>query len=721
MLSGCSGLRHISPETPILVDNDIMVNGAPTKSDDDYDIMRQRPNKGIGNIRLFLSLHQIGAKVGDNGFGNWLQNIGEAPTYYDSIVRLQTASQLGLHYFNLGYYQSEITTYETVRKKRAKAHYHIRTGPQFVANSYSIMSTSRAMDSVLQNFPSTFSSGEAIEAERLENERIAINSYLKNQGYFTAKLGWTYFEIDTTGGPKQSSVIAVVDPYIYQDNFAPLSLSKIQVKPTFSYRKELPITDSVRTTHGMDILQTEIKFRPEFIDRQIFLEQGQRYSNKDLKETYKNLSSLGIFKNVEIDVYPEDSALSTEIKLVPLPKRAVNAAIEGLGNNGSLGLGGNLSWDNRNLFKGGELLRISLGGSITEQRNSSNTSWLIDARELNSSLSLNFPTLLVPQQWLPTRSRRWTPRTTLQGSVSYQFRANEFNRFNITSGLEYSWHIKKAFHRLTPYQLSLVQIDLTSTTTPFLFLGFQDLVFSGTSYSYSNTWQKGKDRFFIAFDAETGGHLLRASGINELGGIPVASYLKGSVDFRYFHPLVRQREWAFRGFLGLSEAWGTEGNFMPFEKSFFMGGSNDLRGWTAYHFGPGATSENTLQTEGFFSAAPIKLLVNAEYRYTIQEAIKGAVFLDAGNIWLHNKTYTGNLSATQIAAIENGVFNASTFLSQLGLNTGVGLRYDLEFLILRADLGLKLHHPGAYDRPNWVITSPELRDLNLNLGIGYPF
>ena len=151
------------------------------------------------------------------------------------------------------------------------------------------------------------------------------------------------------------------------------------------------------------------------------------------------------------------------------------------------------------------------------------------------------------------------------------------------------------------------------------------------------------------------------------------------------------------------------------------GGANDLRGWTAYHFGAGATSTTVLQTQGYFSAAPIKLLASAEYRYTIQEAIKGAVFLDAGNIWLHNRTYTGTLTTAQQEAISSGIFRPGTFLSQLGVNTGFGLRYDLEFLILRADLGIKVHHPGAVNRSNWVITDPVLRDLNLNLGIGYPF
>ena len=720
-LTSCTGLRRISAEEPILVENNIKVNGNTSRSDDDYDIMRQRPNRGFGNIRLFLTLYQWGERAGENAVGNWLRNIGEAPTYYDSIARLNTASQLQLHYFNLGYYKTLVSSSHKIKGKRVRAYYEIETGPSYLSNAYSITSTSRVMDSTLQYFTPTYTAGNPIEAEQLENERIAINNFLKDQGFYTAKLGWTYFEIDTTSVPQNSTVACVVDPYVYGDDLTPKYLKTIRVQPTFSYSTTIKNTDSTRTVHGIDVLQSELKFRPAFLDRQIFLEQGQLYSNTDLRETYKNLSSLGLFQNVELDIYPENDDLKTEIKLVPLPKRAVTAAVEGLGNNGSLGLGGNISWDNRNLFKGGELLRLSIGGSLTEQRNSNNTSWLIDARELNTSLSLNLPTLLLPNSWLPKQSRKWSPKTTFNARASYQFRANEFNRLNITSGVEYSWRIGRTYHRLTPYNLSLVQIDLNSTNTPFLFLGFQDLVFSGSNYSYSNTWQKGKNRFFLGFDAETGGHLFNLVGRTEIAGIPIAPYVKGSLDFRYFHQIIRKREWAIRGFIGMSEAWGMEGNFVPFEKSFFMGGSNDLRGWTAYHFGPGATSENILQTEGFFAAAPIKLLFNAEYRYTIQEAIKGAFFLDAGNIWLYNKEYTGSLTPNQIQAISDGVFKTSTFMSQLGVNTGFGLRYDLEFLILRADLGLKVHHPGAVNRSRWVIASPDIRDFNLNLGIGYPF
>ena len=705
----------------MLIENEIKVNGKPTQSDEDFDIMRQRPNRGLGNVRLFLSMYQLGDRLGDNGMGNWLKSIGEPPHYYDSIARLTSASQLGLHYFNLGYYNAEITTYETIKGKKVTAHYHIYTGPEYTINDYAITSTSRFMDSTLSHYVPSVSVGDPIAVEALETEQLRLTNHLKDLGFYQAKLGWIYFDVDTTVGPDLSRITCVVDPYIYGGDIDRIRIDKITVRPTYSYRKDSEITDSTRTLHGIDVLQSDRIFRPHFLDQQIFLEKDQFYSNTGLRSTYKNLTALGVFQNVEVDIVPHDSALAAHIKLVPLPKRAITASLEGLGNSGSLGIGGNFSWDNRNVFGGGELLRASLGGSVTEQRNSSNNSWLIDARELNSGVSLRLPKLLLPSRWLPTQAKTWTPVTEISAKASYQFRANEFNRLNLTSSLDYNWKIGPAKHTLTPWQLSFVRIDLNSTTTPFLFLGFQDVVFSNSGYRFTDTWSRGTRRYFLALDAESGGHLWRLGGITDLYGTPISEYVKGSVDFRLYQSLVHHRELAFRGFAGVAQSWGSASGFMPFEKSFFMGGSNDLRGWTAYHFGPGATSEDIVQTEGFFSAAPIKLLASAEYRYTLQGALKGALFVDAGNMWLYNTTYTGNFSQTQLDAIAQGTFGWSTFLSQLGVNTGLGIRYDIEFFILRADLGLKLHHPGAVDRSTWVVTSPKWRDLNLNLGIGYPF
>jgi len=722
-LSGCSGLRHVPEVAPVLVKNEILINGKPTKSDDDYDIMRQRPNRGIGNVRVFLSMYQFGERIGNNRFGNWLKNIGEAPAVYDSIARIKTAQQLGLHYFNLGYYNSQITTFETVKRKKVVAHYQIHTGYRYTINRYALRSTSRFIDSALVHYEPILKEGEPMIAENIEAEQLGVMNFLKNKGYYRAKLGWIYFEVDTLQGPYRSTLTCVVDPYIYGGQINRAQLQKITVEPTYNYRNPQPTNDSTRTTHGMDVLQSGRKFRPEFIDEQIFMNRGEYYNNALLRNTYKNLTSLGVFRNVQLDVDDLDTAVIAHIKLEPLPKRAVQAAIEGLGNSGSIGIGGSFSWDNRNLFGGGELLRLSLGGSITEQRNSSNSTWLIDARELNTAASLKIPKLLLPNNWLPAKAKQWSPRTEITTKASYQFRANEFNRLNLTSSLDYRWRIGKALHLLTPVQFSLVQIDFStsSQTTPFLFNGFQDLLFSASSYKFSESWSKGAMRYFFSGELETGGHLLHALGIDEFSATPVARYVKGSLDLRAYQPLVRKRELAYRTFIGISEAWGTAQGFVPFEKSFFMGGSNDMRGWTAYHFGPGSTSEQLLQTDGFFAAAPIKFLQSVEYRYTIQEALKGAVFLDAGNMWLHNKSYSGNFSDEQLSAIASGVFRWNQFYKQFGLNTGIGLRYDVEFFILRADLGLKTFHPGTVDRSNWTITDPRWRDLNLSLGIGYPF
>ena len=721
--SSCTGLQQASKEKPLLVKNDIRINGRPTLSDEDYDIMRQRPNKGLGNIRMFVSLYGLGSKLGENATGNWLKRIGEPPAYFDATAFNATASQLKQHYFNLGFYQASDTAFTEQKGKKVIAHYHITTGPQYSISEYSLRSTSRFIDSALTHYPKGLESTDALDAERIEEEQLALTNFLKNHGYYTAQLGWVYFEIDTTAGPHTSAITGVVDPFIFGGRDERQRISKITVRPTYSFQLSNNVNDSTRTVHGIDVLQNDRRFRPGFIDEQIYLERGAYYDQNLLRSTYRNLNSLGVFQTVEFNVQPKDSALHATLNLVPLPKRSVSANLEGLGNSGSLGVGGSFNWDNRNLFKGGETLRLSLGGALTEQRNSTNTSWLIDARELNAGVALQIPKLLLPQSLTPGQAKFWQPKTQLGAQVAYQYRAQEFNRFNFSTNLEYSWTKAGAKHVFNPAQLSFVSINFANDTAlaPFLFVGFQNIIFATTSYQYQKTWKNDQWRYFLNASAKTGGHLTRISGLNEWNGNPIAQFAKTSLDFRAYRSLVRKRQLASRTFLGVAQSWNSPSGFVPFEQSFFMGGANDMRGWTAYHFGPGATSEDLLQSSGFFAAAPIKLVQSLEYRFTIQRATKGAVFLDLGNMWLYDKTYAGTFTSEQEAAIEAGKFGWNSFYKQLGINTGYGLRYDLEFFIIRADVGLKLHHPGAVDRSNWVITAPQLRDFNLALGIGYPF
>ncbi len=685
--------------------------------------MRQRPNKGLGNIRMFVSLYGMGNKLGENATGNWLKRIGEPPAYFDPIAFKATASQLKQHYFNLGFYQVNDTAFTEQKGKKVIAHYHITTGLQYRVSEYTLRSTSRFIDSALAHYPKGIELTDALDAELIEEEQLALTNFLKNHGYYTAQLGWVYFEIDTTAGPHTSTITAVVDPFIFGGLDERQRISKITVRPTYSFQHSHDVNDSSRTVHGIDVLQNDRSFRPGFIDEQIYLERGAYYDQNLLRSTYKNLNSLGVFQTVEFNVQPKDSALHATLNLVPLPKRSVSANLEGLGNSGSLGVGGSFNWDNRNLFKGGETLRLSLGGTLTEQRNSTNTSWLIDARELNTGVALQIPKLLLPQALTPKQAKFWQPKTQLGAQVAYQYRAQEFNRFNFSTNLEYSWTKEGAKHVFNPAQLSFVSINFANDTAlvPFLFVGFQNIIFATTSYQYQETWKKDQWRYFLNASAKTGGHFARMSGLNEWNGNPIAQFAKTSLDFRAYRSLVRKRQLASRTFLGIAQSWNSSSGFVPFEQSFFMGGANDMRGWTAYHFGPGATSEDLLQRSGFFSAAPIKLVQSLEYRFTIQRAMKGAVFLDAGNMWIYDKTYTGTFTSMQEAAIEAGKFRWDSFYKQLGINAGYGLRYDLEFFIIRADLGLKLHHPGAVDRSNWVITAPQLSDFNLALGIGYPF
>ncbi|MEY2963328.1 MAG: hypothetical protein RL754_589 [Bacteroidota bacterium] len=721
--SSCSGLRSASESAPLLVENDIRINGKKSTSDEDHDIMRQRPNKRFLGQRFFLSAYNFGMYLGPNFLGTWLQDIGERPVYANAAEQAKTAEQLGLHYFNLGYYRNEITFYQSQKGKKATAHYEVHTGLQYKLGDYQMYATSYFIDSALNHLESTLLPGDPLIAENIEAEQLYITNFLKNNGYYNAQLDWIYFELDTTASTEEASLLCVVDPFIFGGNDERKTIDRIRVEPTFSYSRTTQITDSTRTVHGLDILQGPRKFRPNFLDQQIFLERGQFYSNKDLQQTYKHLTRMGVFANVELNLEESDTGLVANLRLVPMSKRAVTAGIEGLGNSGNVGIGGNFTWSNRNLFGGGELLNISLNGAVTEQRNSTNASWLVDAREVGTSAQLDIPQFLLPQSWIGPKARRWQPHTNISAQTSFQFRAEEFNRTLRSTAIEYRWKTNKGNHLLTPWRLSYVSLNFAndSTNENFLFVGFQNIVFPSTGYTFTRSWKHRKQRYYLGMSLESGGHLWKVAGIDSIQSVPISSYIHSNIDLRLFQSLPHHRELAARTFVGYAQAWGGTGGFVPFEKSFFMGGSNDLRGWTAYHFGPGATSEELLQSSGYFAAAPIKFIQSLEWRFTVQDALKGALFLDAGNMWLHPGTYTGDLSDQQKAAVDAGIFKWNQFYQQLGVNIGYGLRYDVEFFILRADLGLKIHHPGADGRPNWVINNPRNSDLNLSLGIGYPF
>ena len=160
-------MKQASTEKPLLVKNDIRINGRPTLSDDDFDIMRQRPNKGLGNVRMFVSLYGLGSKLGDNGTGNWLKRIGEPPAYFDPIAFNASATQLKQHYFNLGFYHADDTAFTVQKGKKVVAHYHITTGEQYSISEYSLRSTSRFIDSVLPYYPKGLELTDALNAERI--------------------------------------------------------------------------------------------------------------------------------------------------------------------------------------------------------------------------------------------------------------------------------------------------------------------------------------------------------------------------------------------------------------------------------------------------------------------------------------------------------------------------------------------------------------------------
>lgn len=722
LITGCAGTKSLAEGEHLVGRVKVEINGKPSNSEEDYELLRQKPNKRFLGMRPYVSFYNWGEKNKTRALGKWAKSVGEAPTISDSTSHEKTAKALGRHYFNLGYFGNEVSWESKVKGKTERITYSVYTGPRYTIDQITVECTHKMLNELMEEYQSALEVGQPLITEGLEQEQVAMVAYLKNKGLYNAKSSWVTFELDTLGRNYSVGVQCVIAPHSAEDALHIKHIDGVVVLPNFNYADTSFAIEPHLAEGEAVCFQEPALYRPGWILEQVGFEIGDMYTQESAKETYEHLSYLSTFKSVGLEFIEQDSAVFAVIKLVPQPKRSVIAELEGKGSTGNFGIGGSLHWDNRNVFGGGELFQLILSGQVSEQRNSTNESWLVDARELMLGTQLSIPGIAFPgaKNWInPTTNR---PNTIFSASLTQQIRQGEFNRFGAKAMVGYQWRTKNNRWSLTPAELNYVGIDFSndSTASKFLYTGFQNMVFVASRLQWSMQIRTGKTLYGLSITGESGGNLAQSLGIETPNDLPLAQYVQGQWDAKFHRELGRRRTIAGRTFLGITHHYGAL-ELAPFEKSFYMGGSGDLRGWTAYHFGPGAVPETLLGRSGYFTAAPIKWVNNLEFRFPMSQNVYGALFLDVGNMWLWNREYNGNYTSDQLLAIEAGKFHWDTFYKQLGANTGFGFRYDLDYFILRVDTGVRLYHPGAVNRNKWVIQNLTWNDLSLNMGIGYPF
>ncbi|MEQ8363521.1 MAG: BamA/TamA family outer membrane protein [Cyclobacteriaceae bacterium] len=582
-----------------------------------------------------------------------------------------------------------------------------------------------------------------------EQNRIELAA--QNMGYFYFDDRYLLFQADSTVGNRKVDLDLVFEPEVPTKSKRIYNVNQVNVFPNYSLRNDsLSTRGDTTQIKGYNYIDNTHAFRPEIITDVINLQHDSVYRKIDHEYTLSRLMSLNTFKfvNVKFTDDPNDSsALNANIYMTPLTKKSLRLQLQVVSkSNNFVGPGLEATFTNRNFLRGAELFQLRLSGAY-ESQISRQQSGALNAVELGADASLTVPRFITPIH-IPYRSAKYLPQTQFRIGYNLQQRLQFFKLTSFNVGYGYTWReTTLKTHEFFPIDLSYVQssnisaeFDQRLTENPTLANSFQDQFIPGLTYSFTFNSQLREDieqkyfeqklnksNFYFHGTVGLAGNLLNLmQSVGNTGdrpyevlGSPYSQYLRGEIDFRYYLQLDRHQKLATRLSMGTGYAFGNSTQ-LPYIKQFAIGGSNSIRSFPARSIGPGTFNirDNATEAPIFIDQrADMKLEGNVEYRFDIVNSLKGAVFLDAGNIWMLKEDGRAG-----------SAFDKDTFLNELAAGTGLGLRYDFSFFILRLDAAFPIRKPYLPIGERWVFDKIDFgssqwrgENLILNIAIGYPF
>ena len=693
-----------------------------------------------------------------------VRDIGEPAVVYDSSLTHQTIFQLSKFLFSKGYFDNTVTdTVKLIRhSKRAIIKYHLIPKHSYTVSQISYdIKDKKLEDLVLKDTVNThIKRGMRYDREKFLSEQQRITDLALNNGYFYFENAYVSFGADTncvnhsvamtTKIKKFSRAYSSDNDSLIEVDHPRFKIANVYIitEPLVGNPRDFTFTDTIfsKKKSLIFLLNKPLGYKQKIISSNTDIYKGQLYRKDSAQQTYKQLLGLGIFKNVTIQFLVNQSynnQLDCYIICNPLMKQAVTAETEGTNTSGNLGIDGSIVYQNRNFFRGGELVELKLQGSLAAQKplntNDQSVNSVNDVKktfntiQFGPEISFSVPRAFFPFSLLPFRKDQ-QPRTYIKTSLNYQTRP-EFSR--IISTLDYGFSFKtynrQIKHDIIPFEAYLVRANLLNSYTDllhkyndaFLLNSFQDHITTLSKYSISftskeNTITGQRAAFYAKLNLQSSGNILRQAykatnqptdslGRYRIFDIPFAQFIKTDVDFRIYIPIRKRSRVVYRIAAGIGKPLANL-NQLPYEQSFFSGGPNSVRAWRARTLGPGGYNPKDSPTR-FDKIGDILLEGNIEYRFHILRSFHGALFVDAGNIWRLKP------DATKPGA----EFIASKFADQIAIGGGVGIRWDLTFFVLRLDIAAPLKDPKFEAGNRWTFDKKGWQYSVINFGIGYPF
>ncbi len=742
ILTSCQTTKYVPDGSYLLNKLEIKCDQKDIKAYDLKTYLRQNPNPKLFDFIPFnLGLYSLSSPDTALWINRFLRKIGDEPVIYDPEMTTASEEELKKYMGNKGYFNAKVSSETTFKKKKAKVKFKIQAGEPYTINSYKYaIKDSAILNLVLaDSAKSLIRIGKKFDADVLESERVRITKILKNNGYYEFDKDYISVLADSTLGNHTVNLALLIKPVkriVGKNQYETETHQPYTIRNVTFY--ELSDIEDINNTTLQDKLKessyktvhlyTNTRLtRPKALYRNSQIEPNSLYNESKVDKTYSKLSGLNTFKYQNIIFKrTEDSTkheLDCNIILTPDKFQSISAQIDGTNNEGDFGLAGMVKYTHGNLFKGGEQFSLSIRGG-NESLITKRSIW-----DFSTEASLKFPILLCPFLNI-NYLRNNSTNTEIYMNFSYQTR-KDYSRIIVGTGIRYLWTGKKNIsHQFDLVDFNYVYLPFMSDEfkqtikSSILQYSYEDHFIMRTGYSISYTNKKlneNTNNYSIRAAVETSGNLMygicvaantpkNESGSYLAGKIPFAQYAK--VDFDYCYRLVADEKntIAFHIGLGVGVPY-LNSHTLPFEKRYYGGGANSVRGWSARSLGPGnyAATDNI---DYMKQSGDINLNMNIEYRTKLFWKLELAAFLDAGNIW-----------TLQDEGQAEGQFKFDRFYKQIAFGYGIGLRLNFDFFVVRLDWGLKAFDPaqekGKQWRfvPGWNIT----KDTALHFAVGFPF
>ncbi len=687
--------------------------------------------------------------------GNWLmRTVGEPPAIFDSLKLVQTEEQVGIYLSSKGFFRNKVSSVTEVKNKKVFVTLQVQEDKPYVVTNH----TYQVQDTTIQRLLNQSQAASLIKVNQnfdealLTQERTRIEQLLKNNGFYDFRQQFITVEADTSYEAYTVRLNTLVANPTDSTEHKVYSIHEVYFTSDANINRFGRTRDTV-DLNNIHFLAYEQRVKPRILNRKVIIRRGQTYSANRTLNNQRIISNLDVFKYTTISYTKVDTAqtdphygwLNAHINTALLPRFQETTEVGGTFTEQVPGPYASIRFRIRNIFGGAEIFDIGVRAGVEGQLRR-NVATVGRRTEIGADMGVTFPQILVPFRTNDILIR-FNPRTRLSTGYTYVDR-NEYTRTNLDFSFDYIWQ------RLNIHQFSFSPLDISVISTPRIDPTFEQYLVtleqSGNPlresfrnafvssinftslYNTANYNQSNDAKLFRIF-VETGG-LLWNYVAEQVKDFNTYRFAKLNLDYRRYHVLGNNTSFVYRANGGVAKPLGSS-KALPYDKYFFAGGSSSVRAWLPRRLGPGSSSlisKETGETDYLFEqTGEILLELNTEYRFRMfrfgNTNVNGALFMDAGNIWLFNERNT-NPNPDLYVAQSGAKFEFDRFYKEFAVGTGFGLRFDFTFAIFRFDIATRVYDPALPEGSRFVINkfrSDRIFGNNtqttFNLGIGYPF